>query len=35
MNGNPFWVSTTTSGRARRSGPRPIRAATIASPAQI
>ena len=34
-NGMPFWVSITTSGRTRRSGPSPIRAATIASPAQM
>ena len=33
-NGTPFWVSMTTSGRTCRSGPSPIRAATIASPAQ-
>ncbi|COX84123.1 Uncharacterised protein [Mycobacterium tuberculosis] len=30
-NGQPFWVSTTTSGRTRRSGPSPHRAAAIAS----
>jgi hypothetical protein len=31
MKGMPFWVSTTTSGRTRRNGPSPIRAAAIAS----
>jgi len=34
MNGSPFCVSTTTSGRTWRSGPNPIMAAAIASPAR-
>ena len=34
-NGSPFWVSITTSGRTRRSGPRPTREATMARPAQM
>ena len=32
--GMPFWLSITTSGRTRRSGPSPMRAATMARPAR-